>query len=312
MVVKQKYDPNKVKVSEEPQNTRFCIVGEKTTVERLAVAIGGITKELEDRLSMQKKSIEEKITNLSLPQLRLLKVHGFVKTVNSKYKLMGVDLNPDEKLLIFKGLPGELTAAKVFMYEFIQDFQRDSIETSFDMIELLKRKVMKADLDSEILKKNIKVIWELQNKEVVVYALSRNDVAKAVTTVKKHIAVKKISVDEKARPFVGNSKWKEMEDDLNKKYSDKFAVAMNAEKSMVIISCKSDVMDSVVKQVHSFLRDNAISGKFFNVEYGKLRVVTQYMKKALEGISEKFVKHTVCSVILYNFNIICSYNSMNK
>ena len=225
---------------------------------------------------------------------------------------MGVDLNPDEKLLIFKGLPGELTAAKVFMYEFIQDFQRDSIETSFDMIELLKRKVMKADLDSEILKKNIKVIWELQNKEVVVYALSRNDVAKAVTTVKKHIAVKKISVDEKARPFVGNSKWKEMEDDLNKKYSDKFAVAMNAEKSMVIISCKSDVMDSVVKQVHSFLRDNAISGKFFNVEYGKLRVVTQYMKKALEGISEKFGKHTVCSVILYNFNIICSYNSMNK
>ncbi|CAG2243964.1 unnamed protein product [Mytilus edulis] len=247
-------NPESVVVTVVKEDCKIVIVGHKMPVDELAEKVEIIMKDVAAEHDRRKLQVTEEVSLKHFQLLVLLYLH-FLDKMKKEFEGLIVQVNMKKHTMIFTGIPSHVNAAKVKMFEQIQEITFVTAgKFSVGYIEFLKIPEVKSYVGQQIKQKGVLGVWNVEEGNVItMYSLSDEGAVTACDVLKKSIIEAPINLDDKQSALIGSDVWNDEIKTVEMEYQKALVKIVVADSKTVVIY-QTSAEDSAI-----FLFRNAIS-----------------------------------------------------
>ncbi|XP_063435913.1 uncharacterized protein LOC134716831 [Mytilus trossulus] len=244
-------NPESVATRVVKEECKIVITGHKIPVEEVAEKVESSIKVTEE-------------VNLKHFQLLVLLYLHFLDKMKKEFEGLSVNVNMKKHIMIFTGMSSHVNAAKVKMFEQIQEITFVTAgKYSVEYIEFLKIPEVKSYVGQQIKQKGVLGVWNVEEGNVItMYSLSDEGAVTACDVLKKSIIEAPISLDDKMS-LIGSDVWNEEIKAVQMEYQEALVKIVVADSKTVVIYMTSTGDEGLVKE--------RVTDIFYRYGYGSSR-----------------------------------------
>ncbi|KAK6178592.1 hypothetical protein SNE40_013346 [Patella caerulea] len=278
-------------------SSSIIIVGhDAPQYQEMESSIQQIQQRIEEDFERKKQEVSETM-KLKYPY-SVLESLGFLDIVLEKYQHLQILKKTSDLEIELKGIFSDITAAKVTIYELLQNFKTSQMKNfSKTQIKILFTK----DVHDFIIKEKFQgdksiAVW-LKNEEGVsidVFAKDKKSLNLAESVLNDVVCCKHLPVDKESVSLLTQPKWQDLNEDIKNTYPDLVKICpISAED--VEITAFSEVMQMVEASVAQFFEENTTYEKI--TQYGSAK--DRFFKNHYEPqVKDLELKLESCKVII--------------
>jgi len=273
---------------------KIIIVGHKIPADEVTEKVGDIIKNVAIELDQKKLQVTEEASLKHYQLLVLLYLH-FIDKMKQQFE--GLDAVPDMKkhCMIFTGMSGQVTAAKVKMFEQIQKIAGASAGRFSDgFIQYLKTPLVKSFLGQQFKQKGVLGVWDIQEDNVIMmYSLSDEGVVTAVSVLKESIKEAPITLDSKEAVLVGMKMWNLEVNAIETEYKNALVKITVVDPNTVVIYLTSAEDEGLLmEKVRDIFFKHAVSEEIVKLPSAEMRLLQEQYSMETNKFSGSFFKRT--------------------
>ncbi|CAG2200838.1 unnamed protein product [Mytilus edulis] len=290
-------DPDGVTVSvEKPPVCEIIIAGYTVPVKEVSVKIKQIIDEVSADLDRKKQSIQED-TKLKHHQLLILVYTHFKDKVKQKFEKMDVKIDTKKLVITFNGLSGNISSAKVMMFETINDITSASIGTkSPAYIQFLQKQEVKKYVGKKIKDKGLIGVWDIQGNTITMYSMSDADAVAASTILKDCVVETQVHVDNLQKSVMRSTKWAQYIQAIQDEYERKSIITeiIEDKQGQIILYCTSKGEAGMIREkIQDYFLDNSEKEITINLPPAQLKFLQEEMKDEVDDLEKGLRKQKI-------------------
>ncbi|XP_040214249.1 protein mono-ADP-ribosyltransferase PARP14-like [Rana temporaria] len=237
-----------------------------------------IFRKLVEETTRQLSRVEEEVP-LEPEAYKLMEAHGLEKSILEESPHVKISYDGTSKAVKLCGPRDEVLTAKCEILNNKQGLNYKFIQLDAHIIKFLKA-VDNGELSCSLLmKNNIKAAFQVKDNEVMLTGYSDKELRNGEETVKKELACKRISVEDKS--VTESPEWRNLKSFLKEMFNtngvtvsiEEFPVRDGAE---VVITGLSSPAEETYQQIHDFVEKNTLVEKDIKL---KSMAVLQFMEE---------------------------------
>ncbi|XP_071169373.1 uncharacterized protein [Mytilus edulis] len=242
-------NPESVAIRVIKEDCKIVIIGHKIPVEEVAEKVEIIMKDVAAEHDRRKLQVTEEVPLKHFQLLVLLYLH-FLDKMKKEFEGLSVHVNMKKHIMIFTGMTSHVNAAKVKMFEQIQEITFVTAgKFSAGYIEFLKIPEVKSYVGQQIKQKGVLGIWNVKEGNVItMYSLSDENAVTACDVLKKSIIEAPISLDDKQSALIGYEVWNEEIKTVQMEYKKALVKIVVADSKTIVIYQTSAEDSAIVKE----------------------------------------------------------------
>ena len=298
---------------------KIIIVGHKIPADEVSEKVGDIIKNVAIELDQKKLQVTEEVRLKHYQLLVLLNLH-FIDKIKQQFE--GLNAVPDMKkhCMIFTGISGQVTAAKVKLFEQIQEIVGASAGRFSDgFIQYLKTPLVKSFLEQQFKQKGVLGVWDIQEDNVIMmYSLSDEGVVTAVSVLRESIKEVPITLDSKEAALVGMKMWNHEVNVIETEYKNGLVKITVVDANTVGIYLTSSVDEGLLmEKVRDIFFKHAVSEEIVKLPSTEIRLLQEQYNtetnKLVEVFSREHVKLRIDNIgIFIQGNVMGVANAKQK
>ncbi|XP_071137980.1 protein mono-ADP-ribosyltransferase PARP14-like isoform X2 [Mytilus edulis] len=290
-------DPDGVTVSvEKPPVCEIIIAGYTVPVKEVSVKIKQIIDEVAADLDRKKQSIQED-AKLKHHQLLILVYTHFKDKVKQKFEKMDVKIDTKKLVITFNGLSGNISSAKVMMFETINDITSASIGTkSPAYIQFLQKQEVKKYVGKKIKDKGLIGVWDIQGNTITMYSMSDADAVAASTILKDCVVETQVHVDNLQKSVMRSTKWAQYIQAIQDEYERKSIITeiIEDKQGQIILYCTSKGEAGMIREkIQDYFLDNSEKEITINLPPAQLKFLQEEMKDEVDDLEKGLRKQKI-------------------
>ncbi|KAK3746699.1 hypothetical protein QZH41_018917, partial [Actinostola sp. cb2023] len=278
------------------EKERLIIVrGKKQDVDLLAEQLDDLSKEIDKKIEYEKAKITKAIS-LTKPQVDLLSSMGFVKEIQAQFKdLEATMLKEDEELSIhFRGPDQVVREGNIAVWQALSTMKDQEMELPKSIVSIFASIAGNVFLSKELKNNQIDaVISSDANDEtkLIVTAVDRRDVNKAMDLIEKVTAEDSVSLDPDQKRLILSERWMQLIDNFKKSMLLKVTTEL-ASSTVWIAGVKEEVVKAK-SQIDAFFEENTIISKMVEADAGCTKFLFRFEKDEIKRVEETLKCHSV-------------------
>ncbi|CAC5424296.1 unnamed protein product [Mytilus coruscus] len=290
-------DPDGVTVSvEKPPICEIIIAGYTVPVKEVSDKMKQIIDEVSSDLDRKKQSIQED-TKLKHHQLLILVYTHFKDKVKQKFEKMDVKIDTKKLVISFNGLSGNISGAKIMMFETLNDITSASIGTkSPAYIQFLQRQEVKKYVGKKIKDKGLIGVWDIQGNTITMYAMSDEDAVAASTILKDCVVETQVHVDNLQKSIMRSPKWTQYIQAIHDEYERKSIITeiIEDKQGQIILYCTSKGEAGMIREkIQDYFLDNSEKEITINLPPAQLKFLQEQMKDEVDDLEKGLRKKKI-------------------
>ena len=312
-------NPESVAIQVVKKEFKIIIVGHKIPADEVSEKVGDIIKNVAIELDQKKLQVTEEVRLKHYQLLVLLYLH-FIDKMKQQFE--GLNAVPDMKkhCMIFTGISGQVTAAKVKLFEQIQEIVGASAGRFSDgFIQYLKTPLVKSFLEQQFKQKGVLGVWDIQEDNVIMmYSLSDEGVVTAVSVLRESIKEVPITLDSKEAALVGMKMWNHEVNVIETEYKNGLVKITVVDANTVVIYLTSSVDEGLLmEKVKDIFFKHAVSEEIVKLPSTEIRLLQEQYNtetnKLVEVFSREHVKLRIDNIgIFIQGNVMGVANAKQK
>ncbi|XP_023932274.1 poly [ADP-ribose] polymerase 14-like, partial [Lingula anatina] len=280
----------------DPHTMKITLTGENEMVMLLSNQVKAIHDAEMKAIEREREKIKDNIS-LDEYKLRLLLALNFLNNMEEQFHDLSTKIDLKKGIISFEGVQADVRNAKLQMYERITTLVEDEVSLSHLMIDFLKSQACQDYLDQCLKSSQVVAVWTFGDKEISLYAQSRDQLETANAIILREIQEKTCELNAESQPLMKSEKWQKLCDSLNKDYPGLLKISSSA-AHYTIVTLKKE-MQGILGRINRFLEENTILTVFEPMEYGRVSYMKNYMIEGLNNITAS-LKPSVISVVADN------------
>ncbi|VDI06306.1 Hypothetical predicted protein [Mytilus galloprovincialis] len=242
-------NPESVAIKVVKEDCKIVIVGHKMPVDEVAEKIEIIMKDVAAEHDRRKLQVTEEVSLKHFQLLVLLYLH-FLDKMKKEFEGLSVNVNMKKHKMIFTGMTSHVNAAKVKMFEQIQEITFVTAgKFSVGYIEFLKIPEVKSYVGQQIMQKGVLGVWNVKEGNfITMYSLSDEGAVTACNVLKKSIIEAPIQLDDKQSALIGSDTWNDEIKTVEMEYQKVLVKIVVADSKTVVIYQTSAEDSAIVKE----------------------------------------------------------------
>ncbi|KAK3729577.1 hypothetical protein QZH41_017197 [Actinostola sp. cb2023] len=273
----------------------FLLRGKKQDVDPLAEQLDDLSKEIDKKIEYDKAKITKAIS-LTKPQLNLLNSMGFVKKIQAQFKdLEAKMLKEDEELSIhFRGPDQVVREGNIAVWETLSKMKDQEMELPKSIVSIVASIPGNVFLSKELKNNQIDAVISSDandDTKLIVTAVDRRDVNKAMDLIKKVTAEDSVSLDPDQKRLIMSERWMQLIDNFKK--SMLLKVTTELVSSTVWIAGVKEEVVKAKSQIDAFFEENTIISKMVEADAGCIKFLFRFEKDEIKRVEETLKHHSV-------------------
>ena len=274
-------DPSKICVDINDDACSVCFTGQIKEVDDISTKLKDDHSKVQDEMTKAATIVTETKSGFTLHQLRMLSVMAFKSQQQKKYTDLTVVIDMKSLEVKFTGMPGDITLAKLEMYEILNNVIETFIKMSASLISLFHGKDMMKHVVDQFKSRNICAVCnDAGRNKLGVYALGDEQLNAAIEVIKATTC--ETSVEADVDKISSPEKLTELTDAQQSQHDGLLTIAVSG-NTVVLAGAKSRV-EEALEEIQNFLKDNIINEQFVPMEHGVACFIHKYMTKEIEAI----------------------------
>lgn len=295
--------PDGVSVAVEAVSFEIFVMGHKAFVNEVSQSIEKIISGIAAELERKKQHVTETTSPLKHHQIIMLSHKHYTDAMEKRFPGMKVKLDFKAKTLTFEGLYGEVTDAKLDMYQTIQAMVSSDVgEFNKGRYKYLQDKDVKQYVAGKMKAESIVAVWEMQDQRFVVYAMSDDGAVRAAHILKGSVLETIVDVKKESSPLLSSEKWSDEEKVIKGNCHCVVQLKVDVKKPCIIIYSTDTDAEMVRECVNDFLTMNTIYTTKLSISTGMLRFLQEGHKAKIQGI-EKNLQADQVTISMNNMGI---------
>ena len=304
-------NPESVAIRVVKKEFKIIIVGHKIPADEVSEKVGDIIKKVAIELDQKKLQVTEEASLKHYQLLVLLYLH-FIDKMKQQFE--GLNAVPDMKkhCMIFTGMSGQVTAAKVKMFEQLQEIVGVSAGRFSDgFIQYLKTPLVKSFLGQQFKQKGVLGVWDIQeDNDIMMYSLSDEGVVTAVSVLKESIKEAPITLDSKEAALVGMKIWNHEVNVIEAEYKNALVKITVVDPNTVGIYLTSAEDEGLLmEKIRDIFFKHAVSEEIVKLPSAEMRLLQEQYSMETNKLVEFFSKEHV-KLRIDNIGIFIQGNAM--
>ncbi|KAK7109795.1 protein mono-ADP-ribosyltransferase PARP14-like isoform X1 [Littorina saxatilis] len=240
----------------EASKQSVTVVGSQNKVHTVAEKLRDIVMDVDAHTQRQKDEVEEAVS-LKAYRAELLQAASFSDEMATEYPNLKVTISDGKA--IFRGVSHEVKNAQVKMYAYLQN--EESVrcpELSTGTIKVLKRNQHTQDyILGQFKAEGVTAVMEVEENEVVVFALTKADADRAARIVKDSVVTRVVQLSPESTTLLQTRDFGQILAGLRESHPG-LDVTPADDRTQIVITTTDDVIDDVTLQVEGFISKNTI------------------------------------------------------
>nr|KAG5693840.1 hypothetical protein BaRGS_004448 [Batillaria attramentaria] len=267
------------------KETALVVVGRKSAAKDLFEQISKKVNDIEAEIERKRQEITETNGKLKLYQLRLLAAMSFHSEAQKRHPGLNVDIKTRKGEVIFHGMMQDVKEAQVEMYTLLNTCASDKIT---EMSDMQRRLLENTETRNFIVKKlkdaGIVAVWEVNKKEVLVYAFSDAHVVKAVHIIKGSVVEHICNLSPESSQALKNPDWHDLVKTLLEGHPGTLAITPSHNGLQVYLTGTDDIMHGIKEEVTRFMDENTIYSETLAFAPNRQRFIATYWQNRVQQI----------------------------
>ncbi|KAK7479356.1 hypothetical protein BaRGS_00029434 [Batillaria attramentaria] len=267
------------------EETALVVVGRKSAAKDLFEQISKKVNDIEAEIERKRQEITETNGKLKLYQLRLLAAMSFHSEAQKRHPGLNVDIKTRKGEVIFHGMMQDVKEAQVEMYTLLNTCASDKIT---EMSDMQRRLLENTETRNFIVKKlkdaGIVAVWEVNKKEVLVYAFSDAHVVKAVHIIKGSVVEHICNLSPESSQALKNPDWHDLVKTLLEGHPGTLAITPSHNGLQVYLTGTDDIMHGIKEEVTRFMDENTIYSETLAFAPNRQRFIATYWQNRVQQI----------------------------
>ena len=278
-------DPSKISVDVSKDTCTVSITGVRKEVEHLSAQLEEDHSKVQEQMTRAAKIVTETKSGLKLHQLRMLNATEFRSQQEKKFTDLDVVIHMKSLEVRFSGIPGDITLAKLEMYEILNNMTEMFIEMSTSLISMLHGKNMMKHLMDQFKSRGICAVYnDAGRNKLGVYALSDEHLNAAIDVITATTCQTSVEVD--VDKMSAPEKWTELIDVQQSQHGGLLTIAVSG--NTVVLAGEKSQVEVALEEIQTFMKENIINEQFVPMEHGVARYIHKYMKEWIGEIIQTF------------------------
>ncbi|KAK3755409.1 hypothetical protein QZH41_016615 [Actinostola sp. cb2023] len=267
--------------------------GKKQDVDLLAEQLDDLSKEIDKKIEYDKAKIT-KVIDLTKPQLDLLSFTGFVKNLQAQFKDLEATMLKKELSIHFRGPDQVVREGNIAVWQALSTMKDHEMELPKSIVSIFASIAGNVFLSKELKNNQIDaVVSSDANDEtkLIVTAVDRRDVNKAIDLIKKVTAEDSVSLDPDQKRLIMSERWMQLIDNFKKSMLLKVTTEL-ASSTVCIAGAKEEVVKAK-SQIDAFFEENTIISKMVEADTGRTKFLFRFEKDEIKRVEETLKHHSV-------------------
>jgi len=265
---------------QDDESCKFIYVGMDTVVSRFQGMASHVRSQLMEEVARAKKKRFELVTNLSAPKLRLLQQSKFWEKLQTD-----VEVSIDERGISFQGTEQKIGAAKMAMYELLNEFQQHTFSLDSFKLKLLKKPKIDEYFRNVFESKGWNVAWSIEKENIEILAKNGVSVRDVFSLINDGIILQKLALNASSVSALAVPQWKSVEEDLVARYQSLEIVLANDKSSFTFYGTCEDVK-AAYDTVNNFLINNKTVERFVAMPKGTVQLFMRHKSADIKRITD--------------------------
>ncbi|KAL5021121.1 hypothetical protein ScPMuIL_000276, partial [Solemya velum] len=281
-------NPNGVAVITDMKSSKISVCGIKGIAKDVADQIEKVIKDVEADFERKKQQIKEVMKSLKPFQLKMIVALKMNKDLEKKYKGMKMKVNVSKKEIVFEGISNDVKAAQLEIFEKVTKIVSSKPPNmSQRKLAFMDSREVKDYLVNQLLTSGIVGVWNIENKNVIVYAMTDSDAVKAAHVLKDSIIECPVDIEEESVPILSLPSWQQTITNEEQMYPGRVKIYPEVDQLKIFILSTDDLASKILEIVSDFLKFNTIKKLSLHFQTGILRYLRNYHERDIQDIEEK-------------------------
>ncbi|CAG2248583.1 unnamed protein product [Mytilus edulis] len=281
------YSDNLILIFEKQPACEIYIVGIKSDVAKVSQRIKEIIHDITEELNMKKQQMTEEV-QLKHHQLLILELTNFPNEVKKKFDNIGVSIDKKNLKITFEGIFNSVVSSKLEMYEFIGNMSSTLLGSrSPEFIHFLDNANVKESVLKRMKDQQCIGVWEVHNRNIILYSTSDEEVSKAADVFKDSIIENTVAIENIQHSVLNSKKWTHHVKDIEFKCCQKsVSVEMVADKQgNIVVLCTSKAECVSIKEgIQEFFDLNTEMKETLQFEKYEFMFLQEHMQDEVENL----------------------------
>ncbi|XP_021358900.1 poly [ADP-ribose] polymerase 14-like isoform X2 [Mizuhopecten yessoensis] len=264
-------------------------MGHKKFATEVYQRVKKIKREIAVELDRKKKQVKETTSPIKHHQVVMLSLTHFTDTMEKKYPGMKVMLDFKARTVTYDGLYGEVTSAKLEMYEMIHAMVSSDVgDFNKGRYAYLQDMAVKQYVAGKMKEDKIMSIWKMQDNRFVVYAMTDDAAVRAAHILRDSVLETIVDVKKESSSLLSSDSWASEEQSIKDSYGVMVQMKVMMDTPCIVIYSTDRDAGMVRKRVTDFLIMNTIYNTKLSISTGMLRFVIVHCLKEVTAIGDQY------------------------
>ncbi|XP_021339787.1 poly [ADP-ribose] polymerase 14-like [Mizuhopecten yessoensis] len=280
--------PDGVTVAVEKVRFEIFVMGHKKFATEVSQSVEKIIGEIADELDRKNKQIKETTSPMKHHQVVMLSLTHFIDTMEKKYPGMKVMLDFKARTVTYEGLYGEVTSAKLEMYEMINAMVSSDVgDFNKGRYAYLQDKAVKQYVAGKMKEDKIMSVWEMQDNRFVVYAMTDDAAVRAAHILRDSVLETIVDVKKESSSLLSSYRWAIEERSIKDSCNVMVQMKVQMNKPCIVIYSTDRDAGMVRERVTDFLTMNTIYNTKLSISTGMLRFLQAHCVNEIRAIADR-------------------------
>ena len=210
------------------------------------------------REETRKTYLREKIADVPVERLVLLKKIKFTEKLQEKNKELEIKINTEGEEIYFEGPQPQFTEATMEFEKLMKNMVEKKVTLSVSILEILNSDKGLQTVKCELERNNVEAVLVIE-KDATIVGSSAAHADNAAKVVNKLMVEEKVQVDEKSKHLLKSSEWLRLCGEMNQ---TAVRVRRDNWNDTYVAGFRDDVTE-VIKKLNTFLKNNRIEEERF-------------------------------------------------
>ncbi|CAG2243958.1 unnamed protein product [Mytilus edulis] len=288
-------NPESVAIKVVKEDCKIVIVGHKMPVDEVAEKVEIIMKDVAAEHDRKKLQVTEEVGLKQFQLLVLLYLH-FLDKMKKEFEGLIIQVYMKKHIMIFTGMSSHVNAAKVKMFEQIQEITgANAGKFSVGFIEFLKIPEVKTYVGQQFKQEGVLGVWNVQEGNIIMmYSLSDEGAVTACDVLKKSVIEAPITLEVKQSALLGTEIWNDEVKTVELEYQKALVKIVVADSKTVVIYQTSAEDEGIMKEkVTDIFYRHATSEEKMQLPSSELRLLQEQYQTEISTLKEQCSKDRV-------------------
>ncbi|XP_021358914.1 uncharacterized protein LOC110453970 isoform X2 [Mizuhopecten yessoensis] len=249
------FHPDGVTAAVEKVSFEIFVMGHKKFATEVSQSLEKIIGKIADELHRKKKQVKETTSPMKHHQVVMLSLTHFTDTMEKKYPGMKVTLDFKARTVTYEGMYGEVTSAKLEMYEKVNAMVASDVgDFNKGRYAYLQDKAVKQYVARKMKEDKIMSVWEMQDNRFVVYAMTDDAAVRAAHILRDSVLETIVDVKKESSSLLSSYRWAIEERSIKDSCNVMVQMKVQMNKPCIVIYSTDRDAGMVKKRLTDFLR----------------------------------------------------------